>query len=43
MVVADSVIEKFFCEPGINDMGIDDDPYTVTAPEVMIQYLQSTS
>jgi hypothetical protein len=25
MVVADSAIEKFFCEPGINDEGNDDD------------------
>ena len=41
MVVADSVIEKFFYEPGINDTGSDDDPYTVTAPEVMMAYLRS--
>lgn len=41
MIVADSVIEKFFCEPGINDTGSDDDPYTVTSPEVMIEYLRS--
>ena len=41
MVVADSVIEQFFCEPGINDTGSDDDPYTVTSPEVMIEYLRS--
>ncbi len=41
MVVADLVIEKFFCEPGINDTGSDDDPYTVTAPEVMMEYLRA--
>ena len=40
MVVADKVVEQFFEEPGINDDGSDDDPYTVTAPEVMIEYLQ---
>ena len=43
MVVADGVIEKFFEEPGINDTGADDDPYTVTAPEVMIEYLQGAT
>lgn len=41
MVVADKVIEQFFEEPGINDDGSDDDPYTVTAPEVMIEYLKT--
>jgi peroxiredoxin len=41
MVVADTVIERFFCEPGINDDGSDDDPYGPTAPEVMIEYLKS--
>ncbi len=40
MVVANGVIEQFFEEPGINDAGEDDDPYTVTAPDVMIKYLQ---
>lgn len=40
MVVADGVIEKFYEEPGINDCGSDDDPYSVTAPEVMIEYLK---
>jgi thioredoxin-dependent peroxiredoxin len=40
MVVRDGVIEKFFEEPGINDNGADDDPYTVTSPEVMIEYLR---
>jgi thioredoxin-dependent peroxiredoxin len=40
MVVNDGIIEQFFEEPGINDEGADDDPYTVTAPEVMIKYLR---
>jgi peroxiredoxin len=40
MIVADGVIEAFFEEPGINDEGTDDDPYTVTRPEVMIEYLR---
>jgi thioredoxin-dependent peroxiredoxin len=39
MVVNDGVIEQFFDEPGINDEGTDDDPYTVTGPETMIEYL----
>lgn len=43
MVVANSVIEKFFCEPGINDTGADDDPYSLSAPEVMIEYLKSSN
>jgi peroxiredoxin len=41
MVVRDSVIEHFFEEPGINDQGVDDDPYTVTNPQVMIDALRS--
>ena len=39
MVVRDGVIEHFNEEPGINDEGSDDDPYTVTDPEVIIDYL----
>jgi len=40
MVVRDGVIEKWFEEPGINDEGTDDDPYTVTSPEVMLDWLR---
>lgn len=40
MIVREGIIEAFFEEPGINDEGGDDDPYTVTAPEVMIEYLR---
>ncbi len=40
MVVNDGVIEKWFEEPGINDEGADDDPYTVTNPEVVLAYLR---
>jgi peroxiredoxin len=39
MVVRDQIIEHFFEEPGINDAGDDDDPYTVSAPEHMIATL----
>lgn len=43
MVVNDGVIEKLFEEPGINDDGADDDPYTVTNPEVVLAYLKGQS
>jgi thioredoxin-dependent peroxiredoxin len=42
MVVNDGVIEKWLEEPGINDEGADDDPYTVTDPEVVLSYLRQT-
>lgn len=32
--------KQFYEEPDINDSGADDDPYTVTAPKVMIEYLR---
>jgi len=41
MVVDDGVIEQWFEEPGINDEGLDDDPYTVTNPEVVLDYLRT--
>lgn len=40
MVVDDGVIEKWYEEPGINDEGMDDDPYTVTNPDVVLEYLR---
>jgi peroxiredoxin len=40
MVVNDGRIKLFFEEPGINDEGVDDDPYTVTQPDVMIAELR---
>jgi peroxiredoxin len=40
MVVNDGVVEQWFEEPGINDAGEDDDPYTVTNPEVVLEYLR---
>ena len=39
MVVNDGVIEKFWEEPGINDTGADEDPYTCTAPNVLLDQL----
>lgn len=41
MVVKDGVIEKWFEEPGINDAGVDEDPYEVTDPDTVLRYLQS--
>ncbi len=40
MVVQDGQIEAWFEEPGINDCGSDSDPYTVTNPEVVLEYLK---
>lgn len=42
MVVDDGVVGAWFEEPGINDAGDDDDPYTVTHPEVVLDYLKQT-
>lgn len=41
MVVDDGRIEAWFEEPGINDVGADEDPYGETSPETMIEYLKS--
>ena len=43
MVVNDRVIEKWLEEPGINDAGIDDDPYGENGPERVVCYLESAS
>ena len=40
MVVNDGVIEKWWEEPGINDEGTDDDPYTTTSAEEALAYLR---
>jgi peroxiredoxin len=41
MVVNDGVIEKWWQEPGINDLGADSDPYEVTDPDTVIAYLKT--
>ena len=41
MVVNDSVIEKWFEEPGIIDTGADEDPYGETDPERILRYLDA--
>jgi peroxiredoxin len=40
MVVNDGLIERWFEEPGINDEGLDDDPYTVTSPQAIVDALR---
>ena len=41
-VINDGKIEKMFVEPGFNQYSDDDDPYTVSSPEHMLKYLQSS-
>jgi peroxiredoxin len=38
-VINDGVVEKWWQEPGINNEGIDDDPYIESTPDNMIEYL----
>ena len=40
-IINDSVIEKWWQEPGINNSGLDDDPYEQTTPEKCLEYLFS--
>ena len=40
MVVDDNTITHWFEEPGINDVGADDDPYGETAPEHIFEVLK---
>ena len=40
MVVDDGVVVAWFEEPGINDEGLDDDPYGETAPEKVLDWLR---
>ena len=41
-VINDCVIERWWQEPGINNEGLDDDPYVESTPEHMDIYLQQT-
>ena len=38
-IIKDSIVEKWWQEPGINNSGSDDDPYIETNPENCIDYL----
>ena len=39
-VINNGVVERWWQEPGINNEGIDDDPYIASTPENMINYLK---
>ena len=41
MVVDDNTITEWFEEPGINDEGLDSDPYGATAPEALLETLKA--
>ena len=41
MVVDDGVISAWFEEPGINDTGDDDDPYTESTPDKVLEWLRA--
>lgn len=41
MVVEDGVIKAWFEEPGINDVGDDDDPYVESTPDKVIAWLKA--
>jgi peroxiredoxin len=38
--VDDGVVAAWFEEPGINDEGVDDDPYGESAPEKVLDWLR---
>ena len=40
MIVEDNVVTHWFEEPGINDVGADDDPYGATDPEKLLAVLR---
>ena len=41
-IINNGVIEKWWQEPGINNDGVDDDPYVESTPENCIQYLMES-
>ena len=42
-VVKNGIVENWWHEPGINNEGIDDDPYIETTPENMLEYLENSA
>mgnify|MGYP001460405452 CR=1 FL=1 len=40
-IINDGVVEEFFEEPGFNNESNDEDPYTVSSPEYVLQFLKS--
>jgi len=41
MVVDDGVVAAWFEEPGINDIGDDEDPYTESTPDKVLEWLMA--
>ena len=40
-IINDGSVEEFFEEPGLNNMSLDEDPYTVSSPEDVLSYLET--
>lgn len=40
-VIDDGVVQAMFVEPGINDDGSDDDPYSASKPENVLAWMQT--
>jgi peroxiredoxin len=41
MVVNNKKVEKMFVEEGLNNLGLDDDPYTESTPEAVLEYIKN--
>ena len=41
-IINDGEVEECFEEPGINNMSMDEDPYTVSSPEDVLSFLQAS-
>ena len=41
MVVNNKKVEKMFVEEGLNNLGLDSDPYTESTPEAVLEYLKN--
>ena len=39
MIADDGVVSAWFEEPGINDSGVDNDPYVESTPEKLLNWL----
>ena len=42
MVINDMEVERLWREDGINQMGLDSDPYEITKPENLLSYIDDT-
>jgi hypothetical protein len=43
MYIENMIVNESFIEPGYNNDGSDDDPYVVSTPENVIQYIQTVN